>query len=96
MLKPFYIQQGLGKDETNLKEPEDPISWRSFTAVPPSIDESNWKPNVHLQNPALFLKEEAEMAGEELVYEIEDNDVPGRPNLSISVFLTIDFTFVKV
>ena len=34
-------------------------------------------PEKHLQNPALFLQEEAEMAGEEIVYEVEDNDVPG-------------------
>lgn len=92
---PEQMLQGLGKDETNLKEPEDPISWRSFTAVPPSIDESNWKPNVHLQNPALFLKEEAEMAGEELVYEIEDNDVPGLSPTSLKMQLTYFEVTVK-
>ena len=59
------------------REVEDPINWRRFTKAPTAIAESDWQSGKHLQNPALFLQEEAEMAGEELVYEIEDNDVPG-------------------
>ena len=56
---------------------EDPICWRRYTEPAPVVPESEWRPHHHLQNPALFLQEEAEMAGEELVYEVEDNDVPG-------------------
>ena len=59
------------------REVEDPICWRRFTEPPAIIPETDWMPDRHLQNPALFLQEEAEMAGEEIGYEVEDNDVPG-------------------
>ena len=59
----------------------DPICWRGYTAPAPTVAEADWQPGKHLQNPALFLQEEAEMAGEELVYELEDNDVPGNYSL---------------
>ncbi len=37
----------------------------------------SWRPHTHLQDPALFLQEEADMAATQPVYEIEHTDVPG-------------------
>ena len=69
--------------------------------------EADWVPGKHLQSPALFISEEADMAvssntekkdslttkvmitqGEELVYELEDNDVPGLSPTSVKMQLT--------
>ena len=64
------------------------INWRQFEANPEPVPESAWLPGVHLQAPAVFLAEEAEMAGEELVYEVEDNDVPGLEPSNLKMQLT--------
>eukprot|EP00092_Neocalanus_flemingeri_P045044 GFUD01050165.1.p1 GENE.GFUD01050165.1~~GFUD01050165.1.p1 ORF type:complete len:1287 (-),score=400.71 GFUD01050165.1:284-4144(-) len=85
---PSALNQDLGKNKDNNCELEDPISWRRYTASPTVVPESHWEAGKHLQNPALFLQEEAEMAGEELVYEIEDNDVPGLSPSSLKMQLT--------
>jgi len=85
---PAALTQDLGKTKDMNREVEDPINWRRFTKAPTAIAESDWQSGKHLQNPALFLQEEAEMAGEELVYEIEDNDVPGLSPTHLKMQLT--------
>ena len=65
------------ESKSSIDDNDDPVSWRPYVAVPKPIPDTAWKEDKHIQSPALFLKEEAEMAGEELVYEVEDNDVPG-------------------
>lgn len=77
-----------GKSKDISREVEDPICWRRYTEPPGIIPESDWVPEKHLQNPALFLQEEAEMAGEEIVYEVEDNDVPGLSPTHLNMQLT--------
>ena len=56
---------------------EEEINWRDYEAAPEAVPEADWRSDRYLQSPAIFLAEEAEMAGEEVVYELEDNDVPG-------------------
>ena len=53
-----------------------------------AVPETCWVSGRYIQSPALFLQEEAEMAGEEVVYELEDNDVPGLSPTSVKMQLT--------
>jgi len=86
---PSVLTQDLGKTkDMGSVEVSDPVCWRGYTAPPPTVAECDWQPGKHLQNPALFLQEEAEMAGEELVYELEDNDVPGLSPTQLKMQLT--------
>lgn len=86
---PSVLTQDLGKTkDISSVDMSDPICWRGYTAPTPTVAEADWQPGKHLQNPALFLQEEAEMAGEELVYELEDNDVPGLSPTHLKMQLT--------
>ena len=62
---------------------------------PVAVPEADWSASKYLQSPAVFLQEEAEMAGEELVYEVEDNDVPGLSPTSVKIQLTYFDTTVS-
>ena len=50
------------KEAVPVKEGDKSITWRRFTAQVSPVPESDWRPGKHLQSPALFLSEEAEMA----------------------------------
>jgi hypothetical protein len=56
-------------------------SWRRFEYEGDLYQERRqvaaWRQDVHLQDPALFLQEEAHMAATPLLYQIEHTDVPG-------------------
>jgi len=85
------LPSDISKDlepKSSLDDNDDPVSWRPYVAVPKPIPDTAWVEEKHIQSPALFLKEEAEMAGEELVYEVEDNDVPGLSPTSLKMQLT--------
>ena len=60
---------------------EEGLSWRPCTARHTPRLEQHWLPDTHIQDPVIFLNQEAQMAGEELVYEVEDNDIPGFYNI---------------
>ena len=71
------LSQAIPSESKPQVPKAEEINWREYEANPKAIDEAAWRPDRYLQSPALFLAEEAEMAGEEVVYELEDNDVPG-------------------
>ena len=50
------------KEAATTKEADKSTSWRKFSAKVAPVPESEWLPGKHLQSPALFLSEEAEMA----------------------------------
>jgi len=52
----------------------------------------SWRPHTHLQDPALFLQEEADMAGANPVYEIEHTDVPGTVLINTRYQLAMPYT----
>ena len=86
----------MSAPEETAKAPEsDNINWRTYEVEPVPVPETDWSASKFLQSPAVFLQEEAEMAGEELVYEVEDNDVPGLSPTSVKIQLTYFDTTVS-
>ena len=72
----MFKQENPTDNKPKVPEAEE-INWRDYEAAPEAVPEADWRSDRYLQSPAIFLAEEAEMAGEEVVYELEDNDVPG-------------------
>ena len=72
----MFKQENPTDNKPKVPEAEE-INWRDYEAAPEAVPEADWSSDRYLQSPAIFLAEEAEMAGEEVVYELEDNDVPG-------------------
>ena len=70
------------KPFTKETEPKDYVeSWRRVD-MPDLYGErrrpEEWREGVAVQDPALFLQEEAGRTGTELVTEVEHTEVPGR------------------
>ena len=91
-----YFQPAVSAPEEKTKAPEsENINWRTYEVDPVPVPETDWSASKFLQSPAVFLQEEAEMAGEELVYEVEDDDVPGLSPTSVKIQLTYFDTTVS-
>ena len=78
--------------EIFTQEKEETVSWRQLNVSPSSSAPTAWEADVEggLQDPALFLAREAAMAGEELVYEVEEGEetAPGLLPTSVKLQLT--------
>ena len=83
MSQPFFSSQ---------EKEEEALTWRQITVSPTPSTPSSWEADVEggLQDPALFLAREAAMAGEELVFEVEDGEetAPGLLPTSVKLQLT--------
>ena len=92
----LYLAVAGNNSEVIAKQSEgESVNWRRYEAAIEAVPEVCWVSGRYIQAPALFLQEEAEMAGEEVVYEIEDNDVPGLSPSSLKMQLTYFDTTVS-
>ena len=77
---------------TSIQEEEEAVCWRQINVSPSPTPPTAWDNDVEggLQDPALFLAREAAMAGEEVVYEVEEGEetAPGLLPTSVKLQLT--------
>ena len=70
--------QAVGSDPGNVN-----VTWRRYvdhmegSEVNDEINVKNWSKDKHVQDVVTFLRREAAMADEQLIYEVSKPDVPG-------------------
>ena len=84
--------QALVCIKNSIQEKEESVAWRQINVSPSPSSPTAWESDVEggLQDPALFLAREAAMAGEDLVYEVEEGEetAPGLLPTSVKLQLT--------
>ena len=59
------------------------VTWRRYEEPLGQVNHENlntvneWEEGKHIQDVVAFLREEAAMAGEQLIFEVSKSDVPG-------------------
>jgi len=87
--KPFTKDLPKDKDVESWKKVTMPDLWQQRK------NEMLWEPGVAMQDPALFLQEEAVMKNGELVTEIEHTEVPGLSLESVKMKVSYNYLVAR-